>query len=77
MENDVFCFANIIRDILLAMNQWESLVSSFCTRVMTEGRSESESKPVVSSAKSIVSKSVALGRSLIKQRNRMGPKHVP
>jgi len=34
-------------------------------------------KPVVSSAKSIVSKSVALGRSLTKQRNRMGPKHVP
>jgi hypothetical protein len=44
---------------------------------MSEGRSELESKPVVSSAKSIVSKSVTLGRSLTKQRNRMGPKHVP
>jgi hypothetical protein len=44
---------------------------------MSEGRSELEYKPVVSSAKSLVSKSVALGRSLTKQRNRMGTKHVP
>jgi len=44
---------------------------------MSEGRSVLKSKPVVSSAKSLVSKSVALGRSLTKQRNRMGPKHVP
>jgi hypothetical protein len=65
-----------LTDIVLAMNQWESLVSSFWTQVLSEGRSDLEYKPVVSSAKSIVSKPVALGRSLTKQRNRMGPKHV-
>ncbi len=43
---------------------------------MSEGRSELKSKPVVLSAKSIVSKSVALGRSLTKQRNIMGPKDL-
>ncbi len=62
-----------LRDILLAVNQCESFVSSERVRASNIGRSESESKPVVSSAYS----SVALGRSLIKHRKRMGPRQVP
>ncbi len=66
-----------LRDILLAVNQCESFVSFERVRASNVGRSESESKPVVSSAYRIASSSVALGRSLIKHRKRMGPRQVP
>ena len=45
--------------------------------LIREGRSEWDKVQAVSSAKSLVSISVARGMSLMKQRNRMGPKIVP
>jgi hypothetical protein len=52
-------------------------VSSVLTLVSRFWRLESESSPVVSSANRTVKRSVAFGKSLMKQRNSMGPSDVP
>lgn len=63
--------------ILLLRNQSASFVSSVLTLVSKFCMLESESSPVVSSANRTVKRSVAFGKSLIKQRNSMGPSDVP
>ena len=47
------------------------------TLAISACKSESESSPVASSAYSTEKRSVALGRSLIKHKKRMGPSEVP
>ena len=72
-----FVFVLTLIAILLLQNQSASFVSSVLTLVKSAGRLESESSPVVSSANKTVKRSVALGRSLMKHKNRMGPSEVP
>lgn len=67
----------VFSDILLDWNQSASLCSSVRIRAIKVGRSASESRPVVSSAYSIVVRSVAFGRSFMKHRKSIGPRHVP
>jgi hypothetical protein len=52
-------------------------LNSMLTLAISACKSESESSPVVSSAYKTENRSVALGRLLIKQRKRMGPREVP
>ena len=63
--------------ILLALNQFPNFWISRLTLSMSKGRSVSESKPAVSSAYNTVSRLVAKCRSLMKHRNRMGPRMLP
>jgi len=63
----------VLSDILLALNQVAIFVSSVLALLMRVVRSESESSPVVSSAYSMVSSSVELGKSFMKQENSVGP----
>ena len=67
----------VFSDILFAWNHCAILESSELARAIRELRSESESRPVVSSAYRTVRSSVQLGRSFIKQENRVGPRMVP
>ena len=64
-------------DILLARNQFAIFWSSVLILEIRAGKSVSESTTAVSSANRKVSSIVARWRSLIKQRNRMGPKMLP
>jgi hypothetical protein len=52
-------------------------LNSVLTLVIRLCKSASESRPVVSSAYRTENSSVALGKSFIKLRNRMGPSEVP
>ena len=63
--------------ILLALNQFPNFWISRLTLSMSRGRSVSESKPAVSSAYNTVRRLVAKCRSLMKHRNRMGPRMLP
>jgi hypothetical protein len=75
--NMIYLVLLMLRAILLLWNQIAIFLSSVLTLVISVCKSESESSPVVSSAYRTENSSVALGKSLIKHRNRMGPREVP
>ena len=75
--NSIYFVFPTFTDILLARNQLAIFWSSELILFIRDGRSVSESTTAVSSANRKVRSRVARWRSLIKQRNRMGPKILP
>ena len=66
-----------LTDILFARNQLAIFCNSVLTLIIKVGRSESESTTAVSSAKRRIKSQVATWRSLMKQRNKIGPRILP
>ncbi len=75
--NMIYLVLLMLRAILLLWNHIAIFLNSMLTLVISACKSVSESSQVVSSAYKTENRSVALGKSLIKQRKRMGPREVP